>query len=1380
MGGGKKVTIGYRYFFGIHMAIGRGPLDALLEIKVGDRTAWSGAATGNQLLYINQPKLFGGDKGEGGVEGPLQVLMGAPDQPVDSRLAAMLTGVVPAFRGVATLFYDGLVTTLNPYPKPWKMRVRRILQGWDGEAWYPAKAPIPMLPGTSLAICIALDTSGSMGTVTGNGQTRLANAKSAINACLDALASQSIAAGGVVDVRVVAWDDNASSIQRMAANSADIAAVKSWVSGRSAGSGTNFVIGVNSMPAFFASSTAALKVAFFITDGEPNSPANAASAASITHGMPDVAVYGINIDLSNTEYTRLVDTTPGDGVPVVSGDDPSALLNAVLGALGGVIAMNPAHIIYECYTNRDWGRGLDPSRLDLDAFEAAADTLHGEGFGLCIKWARQDTLANFVGAILDHIGAVVFTSRRTGKIVLRLVRDDYDPASLPLFTPNTGLLGIDDSDTGATDKAINEVVVKWRDPRSNEIGQVRAQNLAGIRTHGVISETTEYLGIPTADLAARIAQRDLTAYSSGIKKLKVRLDRRGRVVEPGGVFRISDPARGISNLVLRAGRLEDSGGEIVIAGVQDVFGLPATSYVQPELPNWSPPSSLPVPLVYQRAIELPYRELVRITTPADLGYIGDTNSYLLPLAVKPASLALALGFDTHTRVGLSGAFEERAGGEFVPSATLVGALDYLDTTAAITGASALDEVAIGSAALIGDEIVRVDALDVSTGAITLGRGCADTVPAQHEAGARIWFIEEAADDSDPTVYISGSIVQARLLTRTSSGVLSLDGATTLSVDMAGRHARPYPPAGLLLNGESYPATLEGDVEVAFAHRDRLLQADQLVDTAEASIGPEPGTTYDLEIYDDGADALAFSQTGITGSPVTISAGNLVFRNRLLLWAVRDGLRSYQAARRVFEHGDEPWTPAHLSLAAKIWLDDQSPITEVSGAVSQWNDRSANAWHFVQGTAGYRPVVVASALNGRRITRFDGVNDRMGNDSAGARGIMTDVGAAWVLLVGMTRSVNSVNGFQRVLTVGTNSSGDVTRLGVWSGADTGLTDTVIGGRRLDADSLSRTFSPSPPGYGVWQTQILAWNYAAGERWIRQDGVITIVETGFSTGNTSNTVSGRPVTVGSTANSGPDQFWAGDLACLLIGSGSLPTGDELDQLEGWAAWRWGLVPQLPLAHPYKLAQPLVSSAAYRYATQSAIASAATSHAVSMPFTVAVGDLLLAHIVTAGDSSVTTPAGWTLINSAAAGSDVRSSWYYKIAVGTEGRTTVDFVTGAAVQASAQVHRIKVGGFDPLVAPEVSIASGSSAEPNSPVLAPSWGAAATLWLSTYGAVGAQYPAAQPGGTWVGYTESAIGGAVSMASTRFELAVAALNPAWFTLASGAAWVATTVAIKPA
>lgn len=142
MGSSKSVTIGFKYYMGLFMGLGRGPVDELVEIQVGDKTAWSGSVTSSQRITINKPGLFGGDKKEGGINGTLDVMMGEPTQVAPSLLASMLGGAVPAFRGMFTLFFDGQVSAMTPYLKTWKMRQRRAMMGWDGAVWYAAKVRI--------------------------------------------------------------------------------------------------------------------------------------------------------------------------------------------------------------------------------------------------------------------------------------------------------------------------------------------------------------------------------------------------------------------------------------------------------------------------------------------------------------------------------------------------------------------------------------------------------------------------------------------------------------------------------------------------------------------------------------------------------------------------------------------------------------------------------------------------------------------------------------------------------------------------------------------------------------------------------------------------------------------------------------------------------------------------------------------------------------------------------------------------------------------------------------------------------------------------------------------------------------------------------------
>lgn len=190
-----------------------------------------------------------------------------------------------------------------------------------------------------------------------------------------------------------------------------------------------------------------------------------------------------------------------NGDAVLSGD----IKGAAEENYRAIYAMNPAHILVQAATSREWGRGLSLNDdLDLNAYQQMADTLYNENFGLCFRYNRQDSLDNFIQQILDHIGAVQYCDLSSGKLTARLIRNDYNIADLPLFTCDNGILSVQDDDSAASDNAPNEIVVNWHDPVSNTDSSVRAQNLGAIQSVGLISEKRDYPALPTWSLAARV------------------------------------------------------------------------------------------------------------------------------------------------------------------------------------------------------------------------------------------------------------------------------------------------------------------------------------------------------------------------------------------------------------------------------------------------------------------------------------------------------------------------------------------------------------------------------------------------------------------------------------------------------------------------------------------------------------------------------------------------------------------------------------------------------------------------------------------------------------------------------------------------------------
>lgn len=138
MGSSKKQTVGYRYYLGMHLAICHGPVDAVTEIQVGERQAWSGNLAASGRINLAAPELFGGEKREGGVSGAVDVAFGEATQTPNDYLQAKVGTPQPAYRGILGLILRQVyIAANNPYIKPWAIRVKRCFRDW-----YQTKAEI--------------------------------------------------------------------------------------------------------------------------------------------------------------------------------------------------------------------------------------------------------------------------------------------------------------------------------------------------------------------------------------------------------------------------------------------------------------------------------------------------------------------------------------------------------------------------------------------------------------------------------------------------------------------------------------------------------------------------------------------------------------------------------------------------------------------------------------------------------------------------------------------------------------------------------------------------------------------------------------------------------------------------------------------------------------------------------------------------------------------------------------------------------------------------------------------------------------------------------------------------------------------------------------
>jgi hypothetical protein len=830
MGKGSKPTIGFWYHVAYHHGLTIGPIDAFLEFRGGDKTAWKGELTASGTIHVNAPMLWGGEKDQGGIVGDLDVMFGEPTQAPNPYLVQTFGNQTAAWRGFATVaFKGGRYGAMNPYPQKPSYKFRQIASHWDDPGcWYPEKAEISM----------PVDFTPPA-PVEGYWQVE-AGAKYTLR-------DQTADFGTVASAYIATADQIGQNA----------------INARNAATGSSYV---------FSGSQYTTEM-----DGDPG-----IVAWDEAHGT-DVGIAAVKATpVCPTGYDWSVaegeDTTPGIDAPVVM----CALRAPTL------LAINPAHVLYYSRTNADMGRE-DPSVINDASLRAAADKLYAEGFGICPSWdPASESVEDFEKRICKLIGGSFTRSLEDGQWYLDLARGDYVLDDLPILTDDD-ILDFKEQPT-VLDNAVNSVSVRYKDPEKKEtIVTAPTRALGLVAAFGTIHQTTDYPSIPTGGLAARIALRDVLGSATPTRAFDLVTTRRTYAWRPNTYFRLQSVKRGIADMVCIVGE-KDSGtlksGAIKMKAAQDIYSLPSTSFVQVEPGVDTRPPQTPTPITAQRAIEAPYVEIAAMLTRADLAALPADVGYAMAVAANPAA---DLDY-TMMVADASGDYVDAGRSEWCATATVVDAAGYVDAAFTLAGGAGLDRVEIGMGALWESEIVRVDAIDVAAGTITLGRGCADTVPQMHAAGTRLWFYPTGFA-YDATEFTAGETVNVKLLANTGSQQQLLDAVTAMPVTFDQRQARPYPPAGLRINGEVYPSSTTGpDVVVAFVPRDRLMQADQLIDTTAAGIGPEAGTTFTLRGYLD--NALVHTEAGAAGSPMTWTPG-ASGDARVEVDAVVGGLASWQ-------------------------------------------------------------------------------------------------------------------------------------------------------------------------------------------------------------------------------------------------------------------------------------------------------------------------------------------------------------------------------------------------------------------------------------------------------------------------------------------------------
>jgi hypothetical protein len=259
-----------------------------------------------------------------------------------------------------------------------------------------------------------------------------------------------------------------------------------------------------------------------------------------------------------------------------------------------------------------------------------------------------------------------------------------------------------------------------------------------------------------------------------------------------------------------------------------------------------------------------------------------------------------------------------------------------------------------------------------------------------------------------------------------------------------------------------------------------------------------------------------------------------------------------------------WNVGALDTALWLDADDESTITLVDGnRVQEWRDKSGNNRHAEALVSGQRPLIAASVLNEKTTIQYDDNFRRLLVPSSQSMFNALHNAKGHVFIV-WGRDVLSTNQTQVIGNRGSGTSDTGFRLSLGSSSlDQFLTV------RADGDTV-RSSVVTGPALAVGEFGIFEARFSIDEGddklTLLHDGVAPTQTRDFSGTASSGNATGNLVIGSDSTNT----TLRGKMAEVIICTTAL-SQDEIERVEGYLGYKWGLSDRLPVNHPYRSQPP-----------------------------------------------------------------------------------------------------------------------------------------------------------------------------------------------------------------
>lgn len=520
--------------------------------------------------------------------------------------------------------------------------------------------------------------------------------------------------------------------------------------------------------------------------------------------------------------------------------------------------LNPAELLYQLLTLQWGGMGVSPSDIDTASFITAGATLYTEGNGMSLLVTNNTQGKQVITEVLRQIDGTLYQDPDTGKLSLKLIRDDYDIVTLPVLD-ESNIISVRNFGSTLWESTLNQVRVSYTNRDNNyEQGMAMAKDMANINAQGKLRSTTvSFPGVTTAALANKLGHRELAQLCVPLFKVTLELNRMPSDLRPGDAFLWSWDEYGIAQAVMRVQKFnmgELLNGKLVVEAIQDQFAISDLVIGDPAGSGWTPIPDEPAAQADNRLVrESHYFFFQAAEAQGDL--IADRSGILV--AAPAPGQATSAEINVSTDAGASYSVVEEAYvftpmGQLDTSITATSNLatgviaslnvsgftdDDLPTWTAAERNAGAGLLAIGTEYLLYEGVTPLGG-----GSYTLTnvwRGLLDSVPTAHSIGDKVYVL--SGDNFIDDIFAGTAALRVKMRTQTIDQTMDLADVPYDSLTLNNRVWRPACPAYVRFDsGTAFtgPADASGSHTVTWANRDRTSAVVRKI--ADSTSEYEPG------------------------------------------------------------------------------------------------------------------------------------------------------------------------------------------------------------------------------------------------------------------------------------------------------------------------------------------------------------------------------------------------------------------------------------------------------------------------------------------------------------------------------------------------------------